>query len=65
MFSKSDEDIVNPNLTPVQLPRARYVLWNIYQINNLFNTYYTGLSSPMTCTSLILTYLCSTSECGQ
>lgn len=39
----SDTQTVNPHLDSVQLPRVRYVLWNIYQINNLFNTYYTGL----------------------
>lgn len=38
----TDKDTVNPNLNSWQLPRVRYVLWNIYQVNNLFNTYYTG-----------------------
>ena len=36
----------SPKLSAVELPRVRYVLWNIYQINNLFNTYYTGM--PLT-----------------
>jgi len=47
---KSDGEIVSPSLSSVQLPRVRYVLWNIYQINNLFNTYYTGLfTGQMNC----------------
>ena len=42
LLSTTDKDIVNPKLSSWELPRVRYVLWNVYQINNLFNTYYTG-----------------------
>ncbi|KAL6717251.1 hypothetical protein ACLMJK_005166 [Lecanora helva] len=51
---------VNRFLTPEQVPRVRYVLWNIYQINNLFNTYYTALQNAVNNVQSMITSLTTT-----
>ena len=51
----SNVPLVSPSLDPWEAARVRYVMWNIYQINDLFTTYFTGKPTMTMSVAYLLT----------